>query len=111
MTRLEAIRARLEAATPGPWVKDVTGVWAGGEDNGRYDANAALIAHAPDDLRLLLTVAEAVEEMLAFPHLAKLWDADSTTWTEGDLRRAWFHVCVYRRAFRQTLAALDEEQP
>lgn len=83
---LEMIRQRLEAATPGPWeqrhgqllmppqryeVIGADGTWlvtAGDNDygpaGGLYGAdNAALIAHAPTDLKLLLAVAEAAKAL------------------------------------------------
>lgn len=83
--RLERIRARLEAATPGPWRVDyskeyrsvrrvgakagerwrIAGVGTGRRVDPQDDANAELIAHAPDDLRDLLAVAEAVEKLCA----------------------------------------------
>lgn len=62
------IRARLEAATPGPWVVDNTGVWPGISSAGglwitagwgvllpveEVRGNAELIAHAPTDAAAL----------------------------------------------------------
>lgn len=73
----ESIRARVEAATPGPWR------WGGNVDNRevylstvahgrifimRYHdnmrPNVLMVAHAPADLAALLAVADAAAEML-----------------------------------------------
>ncbi len=81
MTRLDAIRARLSAATPGPWTATEDGsliedpdadvfclyaqypVQLGGTTKWypaeKQRENAALIAAAPADLAALLAVAEA----------------------------------------------------
>jgi hypothetical protein len=84
MSRLDEIRARLDAATPGPWTCEVGGdaVYINAAKTfsvtclaahygdstilgcgGTGIANGHLIAHAPDDLRLLLDVAEAAQEV------------------------------------------------
>lgn len=85
MSRLDDIKARLEAATPGPWRDEgaysdpriepnVVGL---GDDGGCSDpeccggasyhielttANGALIAHAPEDIRWLLEQLAASQE-------------------------------------------------
>lgn len=90
MNRLDAIKARAEAATPGPWVqgypddlpgesRDVffqpefrdTGEGYGATYTGRiYDegghtaADAAFIAYARTDVPLLLAVAEAAAALM-----------------------------------------------
>lgn len=79
MTRIEQIKARLEAATPGPWGYDLNGHIITIEDDGECgdtvlvlagigpgcvrgkDADAELAAHAPDDIAALILVAEAAE--------------------------------------------------
>lgn len=71
MSRLEQIRARLAAATSGPWevavngntVKShaVKGVCSGISPK---TGNAAFIAHAPEDIAALLAVADALQELL-----------------------------------------------
>lgn len=83
MTALDKIRARLEAATPGSLSverRDQGGgeimyvvhggkdfAWCRDELDPRAKANAALIAHAPEDLRRLLdaltVTMEALEEV------------------------------------------------
>lgn len=79
--RLEEMRARLEATTPGPWKSMVNVYIAGAEpvvDNTavsnehgdellvdtwgeRAEANAIFIAHAPDDMAYLLDHVERLE--------------------------------------------------
>lgn len=67
MTKLDAIEARLAAATPGPWTishhndnqiirGDGTSVADTWYEN--YESNALFIAHAPDDMAALLAVAK-----------------------------------------------------
>lgn len=82
MTRLDEIRARLEAATPGPWEAyharfpnaygegfwRVDGPHERGYEGGFERADADLIAHAPEDLRLLLAVAEAAKDVCRPPN-------------------------------------------
>lgn len=71
MSRVEDIKARLDAATPGPWEAQ------GQEDNDtgfdvvikevavvQYRRDADLIAHAPTDLRDLLAIAEEARNVL-----------------------------------------------
>ena len=68
--RLQEIRARLDAATPGPWevvcntTSDVVGVL-----DGDYD-DADLIAHAPADIAWLLEEVDnlntTLNEWMAF---------------------------------------------
>jgi hypothetical protein len=52
----ESVRARLAAATPGPW-ETVQGDFAEFQSEANYD----LIAHAPADLALALDVIEAAK--------------------------------------------------
>lgn len=79
--QLQEIKARLEAATPGPWMKDPDepvrimkpdkpgSSWDGTviatlqwDDFGLFEeANADLIAHTPEDLAKLIAALEAVE--------------------------------------------------
>lgn len=68
----ETLRARLAAATPGPWSDeggivghpsgdDIATCWdAIGRDGGNSQTNAALIAAARQDIPALLRVADAV---------------------------------------------------
>ena len=83
---IEAIRARLEAATPGPW-----SIYGRKTDRGRLnigqkalggdhvaavhseyvEADAALIAAAPTDLRLLLDENERLRRALALIDVAE----------------------------------------
>jgi len=88
LSRIEEIRARLEAATPGPWhmrkliIRDRIYRWEifaphGSGYGGKpiavltdgfttTDETAELIANAPADLLLLLAVTDAIdEEMVA----------------------------------------------
>lgn len=75
MTRLARIRERLDAITPGQWTHRTDGdaayVNAGTigvtchiVDRGRNEGDAPFIAHAPEDVRLLLDVAEAARNVL-----------------------------------------------
>jgi hypothetical protein len=69
----ESIRARLAAATPGPWKASLEvaaahvarlGQWEVSAPKfigGKVRQDATLIAHAPSDLAALLAVADAVE--------------------------------------------------
>lgn len=81
--RIAEIKQRLEAATPGPWrfwregrfcevasnSKTPIVPFGGFDDSDRklqeHFANAALIAHAPADLAVLLELCELYEERLA----------------------------------------------
>ena len=65
---LDAIRRRLDAATPGPWDAEQWGNLFVMVDMQRPDAD--LIAHAPEDLRLLLDV---VEEWRCVRALVRTW--------------------------------------
>ena len=69
--RLQEIRARLDAATPGPWnFGRIAGDWGSvhthgrtnvvinSEDDGGYAADQDLIAHAPADIAWLLDEVE-----------------------------------------------------
>jgi hypothetical protein len=84
--RLDAIEARLEAATPGPWRASVDGPYqmrvAETDTMNVYASvnveidmqtdDAELIAHAPSDLALLLKLVRLYEEALG--EYAKLPD-------------------------------------
>lgn len=76
---VRAIRARLHAATPGPWGHDSHGFIAPPEHDGEWGetvakipaystrtptdrANAEFIAHAPEDIAYLLSRVEAAGE-------------------------------------------------
>ena len=67
--RIDEIRARCDAATPGPWELDQD-VWHGDECIAEINrpANAAFIAHSRDDIPYLLSeidlLTEAHEAML-----------------------------------------------
>lgn len=94
MTRNDEIRARLEAATPGPWVtrfiyrlfkaarKDPNTILG---DPERDWANAELIAHAPADLAHLLAENERQAERIA-GLVCALHQIESITivWRSGD---------------------------
>jgi len=64
--RLQEIRARLDAATPGPWIiyeDEETGQLDPWDDEGMHpildsQSNADLIAHAPADIAWLLDEVE-----------------------------------------------------
>jgi len=71
-SRLDAIAARLAAATPGPWAYDRFGYVVKAADTsyaiaqmGTTDEDAEAIAHLPEDLRLLLAVAAAAKQLAA----------------------------------------------
>ena len=71
--RLAEIRARLEAATPGPWehwerpnccvVHEEAGIKWEVVGGGRFEDHA-FIAHAPEDIAWLLGEVERLEERL-----------------------------------------------
>jgi hypothetical protein len=57
--QLAAIKARADAATPGPWESATTGVWSDIEGDlwvadTSHDYDAAFIAHAREDVPALL---------------------------------------------------------
>lgn len=74
---LSAIRARLQAATPGPWqlrsgmqpydeldtVEHSHGLSVCVCDSTRFDRDADFIAHAPEDIRALLAEAERLRRV------------------------------------------------
>lgn len=118
-SKLDAIAARLESATPGPWeaVTDDDGrtkehsVWS--EQSSDYVAewivtkpDADLIAHAPADLAALLAVVEALLEArrdLTHNHLHRVpgrWDKDGS----------FCDVCARVGALDDALAALTKEE-
>lgn len=89
MSRLDEIRAREQAATPGPWFVEPIGDrdfetakqrgrvipdvlrWQGYRntlDCGEDDATAQFIAHAREDIPWLLAEIERLQENLAFPN-------------------------------------------
>jgi len=70
MNRIDEIRKRLEAASPGPWKLEYSDGPRISRGNGltifeiRYawaEADCDLIANAPDDMRYLLAEADALE--------------------------------------------------
>lgn len=82
---IEAIRARLEAATPGPWTKTKSNnpetrvcqvhsaqgavcapFWGPTRSLDEANRNAAFIAHAPEDIRALLDCVEGMSKALEF---------------------------------------------
>ena len=84
--RLDEIQARLDAATPGPWVAMNSGVIAivtASEHQlitrGSLPPDADFIAHAPDDLAWLL---ERVARLEATVHNWEVWadHLDLTRW-------------------------------
>lgn len=96
MSRLADIKARLDAATPGPWLADTeqhtiivedtaaTVVCAeSGTPYGVVGADADLIAHAPDDLRYLLDRVREAERMLKTAWGAGEDIADVRNWLES----------------------------
>lgn len=114
------IRARLAAATPGPWefgcgLSDWH-VSTGGVDDcitvatTIYGDDGEFIAHAPDDLRLLLAVADAAAEVIHDSQLCfgdhQPVDQDGAIVCEycGD----WWSVCTVHH-LAAALAALDGE--
>lgn len=119
VTRLEEIRARLNAATPGPWRTswrgidpDVVSIEGGichaedcdcdGPDLVLAEADAAFIAHAPEDIAFLLARVAALKAALA-PLAAQ----DCESW--GCLHALDNHdarTCVIERA-RAALKAVE----
>jgi len=81
---LSSIRARVEAATPGPWEKvQYDGWWIGGKaymqmatEAWPYEPDVDFIAHARTDIPLLLKVAEAAEEQV-------MWEGQICPWFPG----------------------------
>jgi len=89
--RLNEIRARLDAATPGPWFIGWDGtrrfyfITANENTSGprpwvtnldglvRSDRDADLIRHAPDDLAWLLDRVDALETELALSTESEVW--------------------------------------
>ncbi|WP_324644189.1 hypothetical protein [Pseudarthrobacter sp. LT1] len=77
MSALDDIRARLQAATPGPWFAVRYYVGAGWDQSdphtevakASFKQDAELIAHAPTDVSRLVAAVEAVEA------LAAAWEA------------------------------------
>lgn len=61
-----SIRARVAAATPGPWRAEFGIIWSGGSSIGEMDdeRDAPLVAHARQDIPALLAVADAAFEVL-----------------------------------------------
>lgn len=82
-TYLEAVKARIKAATPGPWTVEQNGFETIGQvccedwaiNEGHMDiGDATLIAHAPQDLATLIRVVELQQEALKY--YAEHWDDD-----------------------------------
>ena len=106
MDRLEEIRQRAEAATPGPWnlitmgrVGDGDAEWGwimGANKNWRWDdgdgpqsrANANFIAHSREDMEWLLTLTDALKAQLA----STLTRAEAT---EAERDRAVKQMCQF----------------
>lgn len=61
---LAEVRARLEAATPGPWLSTLCLFEGAAIDRNKARENAELIAHAPTDLARALAVIEVLREAL-----------------------------------------------
>lgn len=111
MSRLDAIAARLEAATPGPWqaVTDNDGrtkehaVWSERfliAECIQTKPDADLIAHAPADLAVLLAVVREV---------AALADSlDNPTGPLNGADRLTFNVVA--RKIRRAIVPLTEEE-
>lgn len=79
MNRLDAIRAREAAATKGPWEtfdfdgaqllvvpEGRRGHYIANTTSDRRVSDAAFIAHAREDIPLLLALADAVGEVMAY---------------------------------------------
>lgn len=64
---LESIRARVEAATPGPWFNDYGTIGVDDHGIGEMDEtpDAEFITHARTDIPALLKVAALVDEWIA----------------------------------------------
>lgn len=84
MTNFEAIRARVEAATEGPWVQNgCNGIHTAigscvaltyRHDDGQRKADAEFIAHTRQDIPDLLAVIDKVRAIhLPMPIRSKLW--------------------------------------
>lgn len=114
MNALDPIRARLAAATPGPWANygnlghEVYAVNAHEDDEPGYVAeaiprksDAEFIAHAPTDMARLLAVVEAVEKLIESPFAA----ADKRHY-DDDFNRG--HVAGYNAAARLLRQAIDK---
>ena len=112
---IESIRARVEAATPGPWVNTVGQVYPvaqvyppGAEFNAVWpvpqtEPDADFIAHARQDVPLLLAVAEAaaaVRDAESDMDVLDIYDDAEDVARQGEhLRRSW-------ASLRDALAAL-----
>lgn len=77
--RLDEIKARLKAATPGPWIlKRVRecgdDLWldtlCSAKTKEQGDNDVALLAHAPSDLAYLLSALESAEKVVEAARLA-----------------------------------------
>lgn len=65
MIDLSALEARLKAATPGPeWLADEAPAMILMDDGEHYEANKALVAHAPSDLAALLELVKEARALL-----------------------------------------------
>ena len=124
MTRLAEIEQRLQAATPGPWfahyeqdgeptipfVSDSDDEeWDGrlllNVDSDREDADAAFIAHAPDDIRYLLEQVRRLRGLLRY-----LWtqaDVEARRVDGGKVRDAFDALDPLRLDIDAALEATD----
>lgn len=105
--RIDEIEARLKAATPGPWrIKPsaferhcigsdtrstAKALFNMGSEDAEVEANAELIAHAPEDERYLLDALRAAEEKVD-----ELEDALIDMVTPGKLDRHGFKYLADR---------------
>ena len=124
MNQMEEMKARLAAATPGPWMKDPDepthilkpdkpgSSWDGTviatlqrDDFGLFEeANADLIAHAPETQAKLIAALEAVEALHA-RHLGNWTDPSGIPWTGdhcAECRDEW--PCPTATAIKEALA-------
>ena len=100
---LDSIRARVEAASEGPWHVSFTGEQVHGPQSewvsDAYENDAEFIAHARTDIPLLLKVAEAAKELEVFRATVKGF---------GDASGPCFFVSVPSlQTLRDSLAELE----
>jgi hypothetical protein len=104
MTRLDEIRARLAAASPGPWERGanylIGGIWilhAGPEPEDRRvvadlitrDEDSTLIGHAPADLAYLLDEVDRTRAALVEAQILidRMYHADDRCICDGCIAR------------------------